>query len=62
MQRFNKALCFDGEPGGNRTRDHRIKSAMLYQLSYRPAPPDKLLLQDIIHSCWVPETEVTPIQ
>lgn len=27
---------FDGEPGGIRTRDHRIKSAMLYQLSYRP--------------------------
>src|SRR5436190_3799889 len=27
--------CF-GEPGGARTRDHRIKSAMLYQLSYRP--------------------------
>ncbi len=27
-------LC--GEPGGARTRDHRIKSAMLYQLSYRP--------------------------
>jgi hypothetical protein len=26
----------DGEPGGARTRDHRIKSAMLYQLSYRP--------------------------
>jgi hypothetical protein len=25
----------DGEPGGARTRDHRIKSAMLYQLSYR---------------------------
>ncbi len=25
-----------GEPGGIRTRDHRIKSAMLYQLSYRP--------------------------
>jgi hypothetical protein len=25
-----------GEPGGARTRDHRIKSAMLYQLSYRP--------------------------
>ena len=24
-----------GEPGGGRTRDHRIKSAMLYQLSYR---------------------------
>ena len=24
-----------GEPGGARTRDHRIKSAMLYQLSYR---------------------------
>jgi hypothetical protein len=26
---------FNGEPGGARTRDHRIKSAMLYQLSYR---------------------------
>jgi hypothetical protein len=26
----------NGEPGGDRTRDHRIKSAMLYQLSYRP--------------------------
>ena len=26
----------NGEPGGTRTRDHRIKSAMLYQLSYRP--------------------------
>ena len=25
----------DGEPGGIRTRDHRIKSAVLYQLSYR---------------------------
>jgi hypothetical protein len=28
----------NGEPGGTRTRDHRIKSAMLYQLSYRPVP------------------------
>jgi hypothetical protein len=28
--------CKSGEPGGTRTRDHRIKSAMLYQLSYRP--------------------------
>ncbi len=27
----------NGEPGGTRTRDHRIKSAMLYQLSYRPS-------------------------
>ena len=26
----------NGESGGTRTRDHRIKSAMLYQLSYRP--------------------------
>ncbi len=26
----------NGEPAGTRTRDHRIKSAMLYQLSYRP--------------------------
>ena len=30
-------LWRNGEPGGTRTRDHRIKSAMLYQLSYRPA-------------------------
>jgi hypothetical protein len=37
MRRSNKLLCFHGEPGGTRTRDHRIKSAMLYQLSYRPA-------------------------
>ena len=28
-----------GEPAGTRTRDHRIKSAMLYQLSYRPTHP-----------------------
>ena len=28
-------IDFNGEPGGARTRDHRIKSAMLYQLSYR---------------------------
>ena len=26
-----------GEPGGNRTRDQRIKSPLLYQLSYRLA-------------------------
>lgn len=26
----------NGEPGGTRTRDHLIKSQMLYQLSYRP--------------------------
>src|SRR5712692_4234371 len=32
----NKPLWNIGEPGGARTRDHRIKSAMLYQLSYRP--------------------------
>jgi hypothetical protein len=33
---FSKPLKNHGEPGGTRTRDHRIKSAMLYQLSYRP--------------------------
>ena len=32
----------NGEPGGTRTRDHRIKSAMLYQLSYRPLREAKL--------------------
>jgi hypothetical protein len=31
-----KHEVWNGEPGGARTRDHRIKSAMLYQLSYRP--------------------------
>jgi hypothetical protein len=31
-----KQARYFGEPGGTRTRDHRIKSAMLYQLSYRP--------------------------
>ena len=38
MRRFRKTtsqLKGFGEPGGARTRDHRIKSAMLYQLSYR---------------------------
>jgi hypothetical protein len=30
-----KYEVWNGEPGGARTRDHRIKSAMLYQLSYR---------------------------
>jgi hypothetical protein len=30
-------LCLErfGEPGGNRTRDHLIKSQVLYRLSYR---------------------------
>jgi hypothetical protein len=32
----SRAEWIIGEPGGARTRDHRIKSAMLYQLSYRP--------------------------
>ena len=33
---LDKCIENNGEPGGTRTRDHRIKSAMLYQLSYRP--------------------------
>ena len=28
-----------GEPGGNRTLDPRIKSPLLYRLSYRPHNP-----------------------
>jgi hypothetical protein len=36
MPRCSEMLENSGEPGGTRTRDHRIKSAMLYQLSYRP--------------------------
>jgi hypothetical protein len=31
-------LVLVGEPGGTRTRDHMIKSHVLYQLSYRPPP------------------------
>ena len=31
----NRMNDLRGEPAGARTRDHRIKSAMLYQLSYR---------------------------
>ena len=30
-------LMVDGEPGGNRTHDPKIKSLVLYQLSYRLA-------------------------
>ena len=29
------SACFFGEPTGNRTQDLRIKSPVLYQLSYR---------------------------
>jgi hypothetical protein len=35
----------NGEPGGARTRDHRIKSAMLYQLSYRPEADSTIACQ-----------------
>ena len=38
-----KSYQVNGEPGGARTRDHRIKSAMLYQLSYR-LPFDRICL------------------
>jgi hypothetical protein len=34
MQRFQGII---GEPGGNRTHDPKIKSLVLYQLSYRLA-------------------------
>ena len=30
-------LCLIGEPAGIRTQDTRLKRAVLYQLSYRPA-------------------------
>ena len=36
VDKYAQVFWNDGEPGGARTRDHRIKSAMLYQLSYRP--------------------------
>ena len=32
-------IARNGEPGRNRTCDPRIKSALLYQLSYGPTPP-----------------------
>ena len=40
-------IDFNGEPGGARTRDHRIKSAMLYQLSYRLPDEDKTKLPNV---------------
>jgi hypothetical protein len=39
-------LSNHGEPGGTRTRDHRIKSAMLYQLNYRPTAGHNKLPQN----------------
>ena len=33
-------LYFNNDPGGSRTRDLRIKSPLLYQLSYRVSPQD----------------------
>ncbi len=36
MPRSNSEDDANGEPGGARTRDHMIKSHVLYQLSYRP--------------------------
>jgi hypothetical protein len=37
LNRINAGKGFwDGEPGGNRTRDHKLKRLVLYQLSYRP--------------------------
>ena len=34
--KYGKQKEFYGEPGGIRTRDPRLKRALLYQLSYRP--------------------------
>ena len=45
----------NGEPGGNRTRDHRIKSAMLYQLSYRPFRVTRFSLAEM------PRVEIHPV-
>ncbi len=35
-----------GEPGGGRTRDHLIKSQVLYQLSYRLSQEGRNLVGD----------------
>ena len=35
-----------GEPGGGRTRDHLIKSQVLYQLSYRLSQERRNLVAD----------------
>ena len=34
----------DGGPGGTRTHDHKIKSPVLYQLSYRPEPNSRTIM------------------
>jgi predicted secreted acid phosphatase len=44
-QEVQKNVENNGEPGGARTRDHRIKSAMLYQLSYRPEADSTIACQ-----------------
>ncbi len=37
---FEIRICYmNGEPAGIRTQDTRLKRAVLYQLSYRPASP-----------------------
>jgi hypothetical protein len=39
-----------GGSGGNRTRDQRIKSPLLYQLSYRPAEVDVGAVVDAVNA------------
>jgi hypothetical protein len=43
-------FVFTGGSGGGRTRDKRIKSPLLYRLSYRPGKPA------IIRHCGLPST------
>jgi hypothetical protein len=38
LGRIPRIAAWSGESGGDRTRNHRLKRAMLYQLSYRPSP------------------------
>ena len=39
----DKFLALNGEPGGNRTHDRRLKRALLYQLSYELSPTTSYL-------------------
>ncbi len=36
MQTRRETTVMKNEPGGNRTRDHKLKRLVLYRLSYRP--------------------------
>ena len=55
-----------GEAGGDRTRDHKLKRLVLYQLSYRPTVSDALKRQNsrakIGKPCYDVKTNITGVE